>query len=420
MNGGSPHRLSTSLVWATVALASPAALADDTAPPATTPSTALSVTLDDRGLNFRSADEDFRLKIGGRLQLDVGNGGVGGRDFTDALDKRGEMRRLYFEAYGSLWKSVEVAFQYNFARDDFPIKDAVVAYHSGPFVLSFGNVSEPVGLEELIGANNLTFMEPSLPNGLVPGANTGFTAGAYGERWSFVAGVFGGNINDRVTDRGVAGAARLSYAPILDKDKVLHLAASVSVRRLGGTELSFNNRPESHLFDGSLVSTGTIDGATNVTRFGAEAAWAAGPLRVQSEYVLAAVTRTGLADLRLHGASVEAALVLNAPSGRPYTISTPYGTTFALFDRMPVPEDLRISRGGPGLVELAGRFSYLELSDRDIRGGMERNVTLGINWYPEPYLRLSANYIHADAVTPFTAKGHVEADILMGRLHIRY
>lgn len=39
------------------------------------------------------------------------------------------------------------------------------------------------------------------------------------------------------------------------------------------------------------------------------------------------------------------------------------------------------------------RYSSLDLNDKLIDGGEIQNITYGVNWYPVPMLRFSANYI---------------------------
>ncbi|MEE8263845.1 MAG: porin, partial [Gammaproteobacteria bacterium] len=38
----------------------------------------------------------------------------------------------------------------------------------------------------------------------------------------------------------------------------------------------------------------------------------------------------------------------------------------------------------------------IDLSSRDIRGGQETNVTLGVHWYVHEQMRVLANYIFVD------------------------
>ena len=44
---------------------------------------------------------------------------------------------------------------------------------------------------------------------------------------------------------------------------------------------------------------------------------------------------------------------------------------------------------------MVGRYSYLDLNDAEIRGGILSDVTVGLNWYALPNLRVMANYVHA-------------------------
>ncbi len=48
---------------------------------------------------------------------------------------------------------------------------------------------------------------------------------------------------------------------------------------------------------------------------------------------------------------------------------------------------------GNGAFEIAARFSGLDLSDGEIRGGRERNASLAFNWYLNPMLRAGLNVV---------------------------
>jgi phosphate-selective porin OprO/OprP len=48
---------------------------------------------------------------------------------------------------------------------------------------------------------------------------------------------------------------------------------------------------------------------------------------------------------------------------------------------------------GFGAWELAVRLSGLDLSNEDVDGGEMTDLTLGVNWYVNPYMRMSANYV---------------------------
>jgi phosphate-selective porin OprO/OprP len=50
---------------------------------------------------------------------------------------------------------------------------------------------------------------------------------------------------------------------------------------------------------------------------------------------------------------------------------------------------------GPGAWQAACRLSQVDLDDGSIAGGNLIDVTLGLNWYLNTYLRVTTNYIHA-------------------------
>ena len=52
--------------------------------------------------------------------------------------------------------------------------------------------------------------------------------------------------------------------------------------------------------------------------------------------------------------------------------------------------------GGSGAWEIAFRYSSADLTDAGIAGGEEDNITVGVNWYPNPATRLMINYVMAD------------------------
>jgi phosphate-selective porin OprO/OprP len=271
--------------------------------------------------------------------------------------------------------------------------------------------------------NDILFMERSLPDTFTPARNTGFAIGTHGENWTLSGGVFGGNINSSVEYGGIAGTVRATYAPILTATEVLHLGVAASYRSLDrrGPDLSFDTTPESFLFRASLVDTDTIDNARAIGRLGFEFAWANGPFRVQAEYIATQVERAAARDVAFQGGYVQAAWVINGKSPR-YALDADTATEIGVFKRVQPDSGQRVSRGGIGVFELAARYSAIDLSSRDIRGGFQQDVTAGLNWYPEPYIRVMTNYVHAWADP--TAEGvtgrPAQADIGQVRLQIAF
>ncbi|MEA1834446.1 porin [Methylobacterium durans] len=379
------------------------------------------VSLNERGITVKSADDAVKVRIGGRLHLDPAFGGTSPR-IADGFGSNIEVRRAWIETFLTINNAVELAFQYDVNNDRMPVQDAAIGYRGiDGLVVSLGNFKEPFSLQQLISDNNTTFVERALPDALVPARNTGFAVAGHGERWTLTGGVFGGNINTGVELGGIAGTVRATYAPILSETEVLHLGLAGSFRSYDQHDRSpfFSSKPEAFVFQTSLINTSAIRNAADLTRLGLEAAYQNGPFRLQGEYIRAEVGRDGLLlSASFEGGYVEGAWVING-KGRRYQLKTDNGADLAIFKGVQVGEDQRVSRGGIGVFELAGRFSALDLKDGAITGGVERNWTAGLNWYPDRNIRLMANYIHADADGSPSVNGRdIDADIAEFRLQL--
>ena len=387
-----------------------------------------TVALDEKGIAITAPDRDTKLAIGGRLHLDAGAASLRPRLLGPALSAPDEIRRAWLEPTLTLPGGVVANLQYDFSETPQPINNLLLAYRGRePFIITVGNFKEPFSLEQLISNNNTLFTERALLDAFAPSRNFGAAVGAHGERWTAVAGVFGGNINTDLDRNGIAGTARLTYAPVLTDGDVVHVGVAGSYRALdpSGTALSFDATPEDDLFSTSLVDTGTLRNAADVGRLGVEALAQWGGARVVGEYVLTAVGGRGGLDTRLFQAGyLEAALVLNGEGpGRPYELVPPHGSEYAVLGGVKVPDGQRLSNGGIGVFELGARVSAISLQDGGTRGGREIDGTLGLNWYPDRDIRVMADYVHAHADPAAHGLGDIEtadSDLFVGRLQFAW
>ena len=158
------------------------------------------------------------------------------------------------------------------------------------------------------------------------------------------------------------------------------------------------------------VSTGTLL-ARNVAVAGAEASASWRNILVQGEYYGIDVARPGgRPGVHFNGGYVQAAYtLLGSPRRWSSTdgvwMPTSSGEGFS-------PRDRRW-----GTVEAVVRYSAVNLSDADVRGGRQQTWTVGASWWPVLPLRLIAEYLHADVSggpSPRTANA------LAGRLVIQF
>lgn len=111
-----------------------------------------------------------------------------------------------------------------------------------------------------------------------------------------------------------------------------------------------------------------------------EGAFRNGPISIQAEYIRTFLSREGVyGDAAFEGWYAYA-------SWFPFGGQGKYLPSRALFT---YPE-----LSSPwGALEAAVRYSLLNLNDGTVQGGKEQNVTLGLNWYATPKLRIMANYV---------------------------
>ena len=431
MSGSKRHGRSAAwILVAASAVSTPSARAEDAGPLPFVPVFLQEIpglgraTLDTKGLGLASGDSDAVFHIGGRLHYDVGAAGLSPRQAFPALSSDGAVRRAWFEA-GLKLDDVVLAFQYDLASATRPVDDAYLSYKvSDRFHVVAGNFKEPFSLNQLESNNTTLFTERSLLDTFAPQRDFGLGLGGNGERWTLMGGAFGGTpVATGIGRYGIAGTARATYAPLLDGTQVLHLGVAGSYRALDrdGTALSFNDKPEDYLFSTSLVSTGTIRNADAVGRLGLEGAYQYGSVRVQGEYAVTAVSGAGAADRRFDAGYVEVGWVVNGP-GRSYRVAAPSASEYAVFSGVEVPDARRVSRGGTGVFELGARFSALSLQSGTVRGGVERDASVGLNWYPDRNLRAMADYVHAsaDPSAGSVTGRRIDSDGFVGRLQVSW
>ena len=382
-----------------------------------------TLTIDDKGITLSFPDE-AKLRIGGRLQLDSGAAGIRQPGFPEPFSDTVAVRRSWIESYLSIGGTLELAFQYDFADAMRPIDDAAIAWTGIPdTILTVGNMKEPFSLDQLISDNNTLFTERSLADAFAPARNFGFAIGRSGQDWTLVTGMFGGNANTGIRSEGLASTTRATFAPIHADTEVLHLGVAGSYRSLprDAAPLSLSSPSEAFLFARAFVDTGDIRDASSIGRIGLEAAYRNGPLLIQAEYIRTEVSRfDGARPLTFQGGYVEASCVLNG-KGRDYALTPKYGATYAIFEGVKVGDAERVSNGGIGVFELAARVSAIDLDDGSVHGGIERNVSVGVNWYPDRNIRLMADYVRSRTAPSALQGGRaIDADVLIARMQLSW
>lgn len=254
--------------------------------------------------------------------------------------------------------------------------------------VKFGIFKPPFSLESTSKSTGLTFMERSLAVASLAERNSG-GLGILKRTPTSILNVglfFLSPKQEELTQPGQAFVLHYAHSPInLNTKKSLHFGASLSYRlNVEPDKTQFRTRPEITTVDDYYVDTGAIPGAEEVVRLGLEAHKQIGPISWQSEIITTTVNRTKFGDTNFWGAYMYFSWFLTGESRNYDAGAGRFLTT--------LPKK-NLGKFGKGAVEIAARVSYVDLTDKDVIGGEQSNVTLGLNWYLNPSFRVMTNLI---------------------------
>jgi phosphate-selective porin OprO/OprP len=436
------------------------------------------------GLKVESLDHDYSFRIGGALMVD---GGGSSQPETGKAGSAG-IRRARLEVEGKVAKYWLYKLQYDFAAGNTAtvgaiggIRDAYIAlkhpalsvpFADDPLMLQIGNSYEPMGLETVTSTNFIDFNERSMAIvAFAPLHHIGVAAGAHGDNWSAKGGVYTTSPSDKAMSPAAgipvplwvssnAGwvatgggqyydiAGRITYAPIKEQDRLLHLGLSSRYQRPNDATadsdqrvlaLGSNIKTEPGIIGENLLGTtdlscGVVNGVAgkctkDVLDYGAELAVVYGPISLQAEYMgahydrkqgsilaaqVAGVFAPGGTSLDFNGYYAYGTWYLTGESrAESYNVANLNGATF---EQIKIKNP--VSAGGPGAWEVGLRFDTLNLNNgpyqgsyyqnllalaptaathaavanAGVIGGRESNMTAGLNWYPEKGFRLMADW----------------------------
>ena len=351
------------------------------------------------GLRLEVDDPELELRLGGQFNWDAAWFAADGTPIP--ADNEIRRARIYLE--GDLLDDWSFKIEREFAPGREGWRNLWIGYQpTRSLVFRAGNFVTPFGLEEVSSSSQSTFLERALPSAIAPSYQTGLgirTRGRFGregpDRWTWVTAGYVESLGKPEEDPhqsehwGVA--SRFTFTPLAERRRLVHLGVSVDYERpKGDSRYGISSRPESALAP-TLLNTGSLQDVDDVISVGAEAATVLGPFSAQGEYMRSTVRRSGQdgdgnarSDAAFDGWYVQASYVLTGEQRR-YSAST---GTF---------QGVKPKRRW-GALEVAVRYSTLDLNDNSVSGGDAKDWTVGLNWYLRENVRLMFNYIRVDAL----------------------
>lgn len=365
------------------------------------------------------------LVIGGQVQADAvyfGQDEVG-RESVGDLQDAADFRRARVVIQGVSHDVYRYVFGVDFALAGRPsFLDMYLEHIDLPVLQNarVGHFFEPFSLERVTQNRNTTFMERSLVDTFAPARNLGaMTNGCTeSEMSTWQIGTFRTGSNDYGNDSFDSGQAltmRGTHLVYYDEPSggryYMHLGGCYSYRDTYENQVRFRNSPEIRIqepnqpsnFGPIFVDTGNIP-ASSFQLYDAEFAWILGSFSIQSEYACSTVDQTGGPGLFFDAFMVQLSYFLTGEH-RPYDrrLGVPQRVIpFSNFWRARMQD--RDVQMGSGAWELAARFSMIRLNDENIDGNNLQDLTLGLNWYWNPYARAKFNYIRAFLDDPLFGK----------------
>jgi len=386
------------------------------------------------GWEASTKDKRFKYHVGGRLQFDTvflqnsvegfaGTGATGGADSVN-------FRRARLRADGTMYGTIDWVTEYDFVNNvnvtpgtpgtegnivHVPAPtDLWVNFREVPLVgnIRVGNVKEPMGLEHLTSSRYLDFMERSFNQDVFYGAfNNGFTPGIMcfdnwsdDDRGTWATGFFKNTTNAfayGIGDGEYAWTSRLTYLPWYDEEGryLMHLGVAGSIRDPNNHAQQYRTRGSLRNGPGGLnpvlANTGSFN-TTEVEFGGLEWMMQIDSLILQSEYTCAwnqksvgngtsAPAGAQLGNVFVYGWYAEALYFLTGEH-------RDYEKKSGAFGRV-IPDD-NLGKCGCGAWQVCARYSAVNLVDSGMDGGRASDVTLGLNWFLNPNMKIQSNYVY--------------------------
>ncbi|NBF03584.1 porin [Pseudomonas sp. Fl5BN2] len=391
------------------------------------------------GLEVATTDQAFSFKLGGRLQADYGR-------FDGYYTRNGDtadaayFRRAYLEFGGTVYRDWKYQINYDLSRnvgnDSTGYFDEAAVTYTGfnPLNLKIGRFYTDFGLEKATSSKWVTALERNLSYDTAEWVNDNSGMGVQansvvGNLAYLSASVFSENNNDTDGDSVKRYNLRGVFAPWHAPGNVLHLGLQYAYRDLKDSAVDTRIRSRMGVRGvetnggnsaGSNGNRGVFGGATaqsglwkDDSVWGLEGAWAIQAFSIQAEYLRRTLKADSAAnDLKASGYYTQLAYTL---TGEPRI----YKLDGAKFDTIK-PQNKAL-----GAWELFYRYDAMQVEDdnlvassalRQVGDAEGKTHTLGVNWYANEALKLSANYIRANTDNISNAVGDDSGQGLVMRM----
>jgi phosphate-selective porin OprO/OprP len=365
-----------------------------------------------------TAEGAFSFRVTGRIHFEMDF-----RDSDPGLDPAlGEnnvaIPRALFGVKGTIYKKTAFWLEANFGSGKAVLWDAFVGLKGDQGgLLAIGHFRRPFGLEILTSSNDWSFVaRPPTSQAFHPVYDSGIAwSGPLLESrrlWFGVGTFFNTGLNGEFNGNGGWALTARAGGLVIQREEngaFVWLAAAFQYQNLRATGQAarYVAKPATSLGPFAL-DTGSVSAGSEM-RLGFEFAARVGAVHAQAELDFARPDAEG--DPTLWGCYAQVGWFITGEQRVWSKVRGVWGLT-------PPTASFHTAESGRGAWEVAVRWDRTDLSDGGVVGGELDTLTVGVNWYWNPNMRVMLNYAYADISDAPTGTGSLNLVVL--RWQIRY
>lgn len=337
------------------------------------------------------AQDDFTIKLGGRLHVDYANASADNADFDVAATA---LRRARLKGHGQYGKNLKYKIEVTFDESgDVNLEDATLSWtpEGSPISFKAGHFKTQNSLEEAGSSLDAALIErAAFTDAFELDRRVGFEISTKSDNYLLQLGAFGENleaIENNDGNEGFAFAGRGVYKFDLSGG-LIHTGVSFRHREQNDADdLRYRQRPFVEQ-TGRIISTGRI--ADSDTFFGGELAGLFGSAWAKGEYTIVNANCVSGSTVCTDDPSFTGWSI-----GGGYVFGGKRNYSLGKFKRVTV--DNPVTKGGWGALSINARYDTLDLSDEGVQGGDLDTFAVGVNWWLHKQTRIQLNYFNSDA-----------------------
>lgn len=337
------------------------------------------------------AQDDFTIKLGGRLHVDYANASADNADFDVAATA---LRRARLKGHGQYGKNLKYKIEVTFDENgDVNLEDATLSWtpEGSPISFKAGHFKTQNSLEEAGSSLDAALIErAAFTDAFELDRRVGFEISTKSDNYLLQLGAFGENleaIENNDGNEGFAFAGRGVYKFDLSGG-LIHTGVSFRHREQNDADdLRYRQRPFVEQ-TGRIISTGRI--ADSDTFFGGELAGLFGSAWAKGEYTIVNANCVSGSTVCTDDPSFTGWSI-----GGGYVFGGKRNYSLGKFKRVTV--DNPVTKGGWGALSINARYDTLDLSDEGVQGGDLDTFAVGVNWWLHKQTRIQLNYFNSDA-----------------------